>query len=50
VFIEYLDRMIRNLQRGGVKIISQPKLREWGYIAVVEDSDERRIELTDIEN
>ncbi len=48
--IKNLDRMVLGLEKEGVIIISQPKWRAWGYTAVVEGIDGRRIELTNIEN
>lgn len=45
--IENLDRLIQSLKEKGIKIISDPAKTEWGYSAVVEDLDGRKIELTE---
>jgi lactoylglutathione lyase len=43
--IEKLDTVIRNLTNTNWKIISMPELTEWGYNAILEDIDGRKIEL-----
>ena len=43
--IQNLDQLIERLEVNSVKIINVPKLSEWGYCAVIEDLDSRKIEL-----
>jgi len=43
-----LDQLINELTLLHVKIIKAPRHSEWGYSAVVEDFDGRKIELTEI--
>lgn len=43
--IENLDEVIEKLRRENVKIIREPKESEWGYFAIIEDLDGRKIEL-----
>jgi len=43
--VEKLDELIRQLQDKGVRIITAPEVNEWGYGAVVQDMDGRKIEL-----
>ena len=45
--IENLDALILKLQEKNIKIVSLPSKTEFGYIAVVEDLDGRKIELTE---
>jgi lactoylglutathione lyase len=45
--VENLDKLIQILKVKGIKIISDPTKTEWGYSAVVEDIDGRKIELTE---
>lgn len=44
--VENLNITIQNLRQKGIKIISEPALTEWGYTAIVQDFDGRKIELT----
>jgi lactoylglutathione lyase len=45
--VSKLDHLVENLQRSGVKIIRNPTMTEWGYQALIEDPDGRKIELKD---
>jgi catechol 2,3-dioxygenase-like lactoylglutathione lyase family enzyme len=45
--VEDLDQLIQILKEKGIKIVSDPAKTEWGYSAVVEDLDGRKIELTE---
>lgn len=45
--VENLDGLIEQLQSQGTRIITPPVRTEWGYTAVVEDLDGRKIELTE---
>lgn len=44
--VENLDLLIQDLKSKGATIISEPSLSEWGYGAVIQDLDGRKIELT----
>ena len=44
--IKDLDSKIKNLEKLGVKIITNPTQTEWGYSAIIADHDGRKIELT----
>ena len=44
-----LDRLTKSLESRNATIISAPQVSPWGRRAVVEDPDENRIELTQIE-
>jgi lactoylglutathione lyase len=43
--VDDLDGAIENLKRSGAKIIKDPALTEWGYQALIEDPDGRKVEL-----
>ncbi|MET3879818.1 VOC family protein [Chitinophaga sp. OAE865] len=45
--VDNLSQTIQTLIDIGVKIISEPAHTEWGYTAVVQDPDGRKIELTE---
>ncbi|WP_423737457.1 VOC family protein [Chitinophaga caseinilytica] len=45
--VHSLDELIRNLQADGVTIVSFPAHSDWGYTAVVQDYDGRKIELSE---
>jgi predicted enzyme related to lactoylglutathione lyase len=45
--IERLDALISDLKSRGVTIVSEPAVSEWGYVAIVQDLDGRKIELTE---
>lgn len=47
--VENLNERVQILENKGIEIVSKPKMKEWGYTAVVKDFDGRRIELTEIE-
>jgi len=46
--VEKLDLLIETLISKEFKIIELPKINEWGYSAIVQDIDGRKIELTEI--
>jgi predicted enzyme related to lactoylglutathione lyase len=43
--VEKLDELIKILKTNGIKIVSEPIQTEFGYNAIVEDPDGRKIEL-----
>lgn len=45
--VENLDAKTNTLKESGGKIVKAPEQTEWGYIAIVEDLDGRKIELKD---
>jgi predicted enzyme related to lactoylglutathione lyase len=45
--IENLDLLIQKLKAQGVTIVSEPFQSEWGYAAVIQDMDGRKIDLTE---
>jgi lactoylglutathione lyase len=45
--VENLDHLTENLRSQGARIVTPPARTEWGYTAVVEDLDGRKIELTE---
>lgn len=45
--VEDLDELIQSLRDRGIKIVSDPAKTQWGYSAVVQDLDGRKIELTE---
>lgn len=45
--VENLDSLTETLQSQGVRIVNPPARTEWGYTAVIEDLDGRKIELTE---
>lgn len=44
--VENLEDVLDNLRNSGAKIIKETSLTEWGYVALIEDTDGRKIELT----
>jgi len=44
--VENLDFIIQLLTTRGTIIVSAPAVTEWGYSAIVQDADGRKIELT----
>ncbi|MEZ2440420.1 VOC family protein [Chitinophaga sp. RCC_12] len=48
--VENLNLTIQHLTHKGIKIISEPAQTEWGYTAIVQDFDGRKIELTEEKN
>ena len=47
--IERLDKIIQQLQKEGIEIKKMPYQSPWGYRAVVQDWDGRKVELIEIE-
>lgn len=47
--VDNLGQTIQTLIDKGIKIIAEPIQTEWGYTAVVQDLDGRKIELTEKE-
>lgn len=45
--IENLDLLINDLRSQGTRIEAEPLKTEWGYTAIVQDLDGRKIELTE---
>jgi len=45
--IDNLDLLIKDLRSRGIIIISEPTQSEWGYRAIIQDWDGRKIELTE---
>jgi hypothetical protein len=45
--IKKLNEVVEKLRTRGVKIIKEPSMTEWGYQALVEDLDGRKVELKD---
>ena len=45
ITVKNLDGLVKLLRENGVKIISEPAQTEFGYNAIVEDPDGRKIEL-----
>jgi lactoylglutathione lyase len=45
-FVEHLDNLFINLKQNNVKIISLPTQTAYGFTAIIEDLDGRKIELT----
>lgn len=45
-----LDKVVVALERANWRMVSAPKLTDWGYVAVVEDLDGRRVELKEFKN
>jgi lactoylglutathione lyase len=46
--VDSLSDVLSKMRGVGVKVISQPKKREWGYSCVVEDFDGYKVEISDI--
>ena len=45
--VERLDVLVSDLKSRGIRIVSEPAVSEWGYVAIVQDLDGRKIELTE---
>lgn len=45
--IDNLDEVIDRLRNSNRKITKEPTMTEWGYVAIIEDMDGRKIELKD---
>lgn len=45
--VKNLDVLIKDLESHGIRIVTAPVKMEWGYSAVVQDCDGRKIELTE---
>jgi lactoylglutathione lyase len=45
--VKNLDLLIEDIKSRGFTIISEPTESEWGYGAVIQDLDGRKIELTE---
>ena len=45
--VENLDTLIENLKNQAVTILTQPVQTEYGYMAIIEDLDGRKIELVE---
>jgi lactoylglutathione lyase len=45
--VDTLDQVIAGLKNSGAKLIKGPQITEWGYVAIIEDIDGRKIELKD---
>ncbi|SHG55035.1 hypothetical protein SAMN04488109_0784 [Chryseolinea serpens] len=45
--VERLDVLIADLKSRGITIVSEPAVTEWGYVAIVQDLDGRKVELTE---
>lgn len=43
--VQALDELVEKLKSDGVKIISSPKNKMWGYMAIIEDPEGRKVEL-----
>ncbi len=48
--VDGLDRIVDELGKSTWKIVSKPKASAWGYTAVLEDVDGRKVELKEKEN
>lgn len=46
--IKNLEEIIHKLEKTDWKIISLPTLTDWGKVAIIQDLDGRKIELTEI--
>jgi len=46
--VKELDKTVQELISKGVKILTAPNSNEWGYTAIIEDWDGRKIELSEI--
>lgn len=44
--VDTLDAILLKLKGMGISIVSEPVVTEWGYSAVVQDPDGRKVELT----
>ena len=45
--VDNLDDLVLKLRGVGGKIVKEPNMTEWGYVAIIEDLDGRKIELTE---
>jgi predicted enzyme related to lactoylglutathione lyase len=45
--VDNLDDLVLKLRGVGGKIVKEPTMTEWGYVAIIEDLDGRKLELTD---
>ena len=45
--VKELDLKVKKLENLGLKVISPPTQKKWGYSAVIKDQDGRKIELTE---
>ncbi len=45
--VDNLEQTIKTLRDIGAVIVSEPSQKEWGYTAVIQDLDGRKIELTE---
>ena len=45
--VENLDTLIENLKKQAATILTQPVQTEYGYMAIIEDLDGRKIELVE---
>jgi len=45
--VDDLNKSIEKIKSFGAKIVKEPASGEWGYAAVIEDPDGRKIELTE---
>jgi lactoylglutathione lyase len=45
--VDNLDEVIERLKNSAGKIIKEAVMTEWGYMAIIEDLDGRKIELKD---
>ncbi|MBV8251348.1 MAG: glyoxalase/bleomycin resistance/extradiol dioxygenase family protein [Chitinophaga sp.] len=45
--VDNLEQTIKTLREMGAVIVSEPAQQEWGYAAVIQDLDGRKIDLTE---
>jgi len=45
--VENLDMLIQDLKSRGITIVTEPSQSEWGYGALIQDLDGRKIEITE---
>lgn len=46
--VQHLVSTIEKIKDTGGKIIKEPTITEWGYIAIIEDLDGRKVEVKEI--
>jgi lactoylglutathione lyase len=46
--VEHLNNIFERLKNSGAKVVKEPAFTEWGHLAVVEDTDGRKIELKEM--
>ena len=46
--VEDLDHVISGVEKAGQQVLIQPQQSEWGYRAVVQDPDGRKVELLEV--